>query len=149
MAARLFGAAQRARETCGCRRPHVEAAALARHLPNVAALLDEGGWATAVHQGATLSPAEAVSYATRGRGAKGRPSMGWDSLTRVELEIAGLVGSGLSNPEIAQRLMVSVKTVATHLSHMFRKIPVNDRRELRRMAQERALADAEGMPPAG
>ncbi|HET9051776.1 MAG TPA: tetratricopeptide repeat protein [Candidatus Dormibacteraeota bacterium] len=149
VAARLFGAAQQARETCGCRRPQVEAAALARHLPNVAALLDEGEWATAVRQGSTLSPAEAVSYATRGRGAKGRPPTGWDSLTRVELEIAGLVANGLSNPEIAERLMVSVKTVATHLSHVFRKLPVTDRRELRRMARERAQADADGMPQVG
>ena len=145
VAARLFGAAQKARETCGCRRPRVEEAALLRHLPTVAALIEEGEWATAVTQGSTLSPAEAVAYATRGRGAKGRPTFGWDSLTRVELEVANLVATGLSNPEIAEKLMLSVKTVATHLTHIYRKVPCTDRRELRRLARERT----ETVPDAG
>ena len=138
VAARLFGAAQQARETCGCRRPRVEEAALLRHLPTVAALIDQGEWTAAVTQGSALSPAEAVAYATRGRGAKGRPTFGWDSLTRVELEVAGLVAIGLSNPEIAEKLMLSVKTVATHLTHIYRKVPCSDRRELRRLARDRA-----------
>lgn len=145
IAARLFGAAQKARETCGCRRPRVEEAALLRHLPAIAALIEEGEWATAVTQGSALSPAEAVLYATRGRGAKGRPTFGWDSLTRVELEVANLVANGLSNPEIAEKLMLSVKTVATHLTHVYRKVPCNDRRELRQLARERA----ETVPDAG
>ena len=137
VAARLFGAAQKARETCGCRRPRVEEAALLRNLPTVAALIDEGTWTAAVTQGSALSPAEAVAYATRGRGSKGRPTFGWDSLTRVELEVANLVATGLSNPEIAEQLMVSVKTIATHLTHIYRKVPCGDRRQLRRLARER------------
>ena len=107
-------------------------------LETLAELIDEGEWATAVTQGSTLSPTEAVAYATRGRGAKGRPAFGRDSLTRVELEVANLVAIGLSNPEIAEQLMVSVKTVATHLTHIYRKVPCSDRRELRRLARERA-----------
>lgn len=53
--------------------------------------------------------------------------------------MASLVATGLSNPEIAEQLMVSVKIVATLLTHICRKVPWSDRLELRRLVRERAL----------
>ena len=89
-----------------------------------------------------LSTSEAVSYAVRGRGKKDRPPTGWDSLTRAERDIAELVADGMSNREIGLRLLVSARTVETHLSHIYAKLPVANRRELGRAARARDLAEA-------
>lgn len=66
----------------------------------------------------------------RGRGARGRPSSGWDSLTPTERQVAGLVGQGLTNPQIAERLFVSRETVKGHVSAALRKLGVANRAEL-------------------
>lgn len=113
----------------------------ARRLPQVLALLDSGVWAAAVSEGSSLSTLEAVSYAVRGRGSKDRPPLGWDSLTRAERDIANLIAEGLSNREIGLRLLVSARTIETHLSHIYRKVPVANRRELARAARERNVRE--------
>ena len=51
-------------------------------------------------------------------------------LTRRQQEIAALVAAGLSNKSIAQKLGISVRTVDTHLSHIFARAGVNTRAEL-------------------
>jgi DNA-binding CsgD family transcriptional regulator len=53
------------------------------------------------------------------------------ALTQTEARIAELVADGLSNREIADRLGLGVKTVETHLSHVFRKLGIHSRAELR------------------
>ncbi|ACZ22555.1 transcriptional regulator, luxR family [Sanguibacter keddieii DSM 10542] len=52
------------------------------------------------------------------------------TLTRREQEIAGLAAGGLSSREIAERLVLSVRTVDSHLSRVFAKAGVKNRREL-------------------
>lgn len=44
--------------------------------------------------------------------------------------MADLATSGLTNPEIAQRLFISRGTVKTHLSHIYTKVGVANRTEL-------------------
>jgi DNA-binding CsgD family transcriptional regulator len=56
-----------------------------------------------------------------------RPSFGWESLTEAELKVAGLTAEGLTNREIAERLFVSRRTVATHLEHVFQKLGFSTR----------------------
>jgi DNA-binding CsgD family transcriptional regulator/tetratricopeptide (TPR) repeat protein len=51
-------------------------------------------------------------------------------LTRREQEVATLAARGLSNGDIAERLMVSVRTVENHLHRAFTKLGVESRREL-------------------
>jgi DNA-binding NarL/FixJ family response regulator len=51
-------------------------------------------------------------------------------LTGREGEVAELVADGLSNAEVAARLVVSVRTVETHLAHAYAKLGVGDRAAL-------------------
>jgi DNA-binding CsgD family transcriptional regulator/tetratricopeptide (TPR) repeat protein len=76
----------------------------------------------------------------RGPRAKHRQARnGWDSLTATEIKIAAFVEEGLSNPEIAARLLLSRRTVATHVSHILKKLDVHSRTDI---ARESALRTA-------
>jgi DNA-binding CsgD family transcriptional regulator len=63
---------------------------------------------------------------------------GWESLTPAEAKIAELVEGGLSNPEIAERLLLSRRTVATHVSHILKKLDVHSRTDIAREAALRS-----------
>ena len=77
----------------------------------------------------------------RGPHAKHRRARsGWDSLTATEIKIAAFVEEGLSNPEIAARLLLSRRTVATHVSHILKKLDVNSRTDIAREAALRTIA---------
>lgn len=55
---------------------------------------------------------------------------GAKSLTAREADIVRLVGSGMRNIEVAQRLSITESTVKTHLNNIFQKLGVRDRLEL-------------------
>jgi DNA-binding CsgD family transcriptional regulator len=77
----------------------------------------------------------------RGPHAKHRQARsGWDSLTPAETKIAALVQEGLSNPEIADKLFLSRRTVATHVSHILKKLDVHSRIDIAREAALRTIA---------
>ena len=54
-----------------------------------------------------------------------------EQLTAQELEIAELAASGLTNKEIAARLLMSHRTVSSHLYHLFPKLGITSRAALR------------------
>jgi DNA-binding NarL/FixJ family response regulator len=62
-----------------------------------------------------------------------------DTLTEREREIAGLVGEGLSNDEIAERLVVSPATARTHVSRAMIKLGARDRAQLAVFAHQSGL----------
>jgi len=61
------------------------------------------------------------------------------SLSARETEVLGLVGQGLSNPDIAKRLFLGEATVKTHLLHAFEKLGVSDRTRAVTKAMELGL----------
>jgi DNA-binding NarL/FixJ family response regulator len=96
-----------------------------------------------VHGGeALLSPGITrrliADYAGRPRGAPA-PSVRLNGLTEREREVMALVGEGLSNEEIAARLVVSPATAKTHVSRTMVKLGVRDRAQLVVIAYETAL----------
>jgi DNA-binding CsgD family transcriptional regulator len=72
------------------------------------------------------------------------PRIGVDALTPSERRVAVMAAEGLSNREIAQSLFVTVRTVETHLSSVFRKLDLSSRTQL-----ATALARAQEASPAG
>jgi DNA-binding NarL/FixJ family response regulator len=67
------------------------------------------------------------------------PVAGLDALTDREREVLTLIGQGLNNAEIAQRLFVSVATAKTHVSRILTKLDARDRAQLVVIAYETGL----------
>jgi len=61
------------------------------------------------------------------------------SLTRRELEILRLVAQGLTDAQIAERLVLSKRTVNAHLTSIYRKLDINSRAAATRFAIEHGL----------
>ena len=129
-AALLLGAAHALREREGYARTPWEDAAYDVDLGLIRAGLAADDFTQAFTEGAELSIEEAVVLARNGGRRRRRPSSGWSSLTEREREVAQLAAEGLSNPEIAERLLISRATVKNHLLHIFPKLGVSSREEM-------------------
>jgi DNA-binding NarL/FixJ family response regulator len=68
-----------------------------------------------------------------------RPAPALDELTTREREVLGLVAAGLSNQEIAERLVLSPLTAKTHVSRVLMKLGARDRAQLVIAAYESGL----------
>ena len=79
-----------------------------------------------------------AEFAKRAKEPLSLPAIG--ELTEREREVIGLVGLGLSNDEIAQRLVVSPATAKTHVSRIMIKLGARDRAQLVVYAYESGLA---------
>ncbi|HVR00417.1 MAG TPA: response regulator transcription factor [Mycobacterium sp.] len=64
------------------------------------------------------------------------------NLTAREREILGLIGEGLRNPEIAEKLVISEATVKTHINNLFAKAGFHSRADAVRYALQRPEADS-------
>jgi DNA-binding NarL/FixJ family response regulator len=80
--------------------------------------------------------AAAVRSNNHGRGSRTRLR----KLTAREIETLELLSRGLSNTEIAERLVLSEATIKTHVSHLFTKLNVRDRAQAVIFAYEAGVA---------
>ena len=102
-----------------------------------------------IHRGeALLSPAATRSLIARFLSTPERPdapvSQRLTALTEREREVLALVGEGLSNEDIAQRLYLSPQTVKTHINRAMVKLDAHDRAQLVVVAYQTGLV----RPPA-
>lgn len=93
--------------------------------------LDQDTIGEEMTRGGRLSPAEAIAFALDEKSAAQpgvRPKTG--PLTKREVEIADLVSDGLTNQEIADRLVISRRTAETHVDHILTKLEVHNRAQI-------------------
>jgi two-component system response regulator NreC len=67
-------------------------------------------------------------------------------LSGRELEVLRLIARGLTNPEIAARLFLSVRTIESHRARLQRKLDLTRRSELVQYALERGLVEQSELP---
>lgn len=84
-----------------------------------------------VHQGNYYFPpkitAKIVNELNRIRNNRERMVNTFHLLSRREIEVLELLGKGLSNTEIAEKLVITKGTVKNHVTHIFEKLDVKDR----------------------
>ena len=99
----------------------------ARRRGEAALLLDETRALAAAAGAATLvDDAERLARSF----GPGRPADPWHPLSEREYEVARLVADGLTNRQIAQRLVVSPKTISAHVTHILTKLGAGRRAEI-------------------
>ena len=144
-AARLFGASEALREREGYARLPWDATRYNADIAATRAECPARVFRRAYAEGAAMTAEQAVAAA----GAGPRPSRaasGWPSLTERELEIAWLVADGLTNPEIADRLVIARETVKKHLVNIYAKLGVDGRWTLAREAEANRISASRGVP---
>ena len=109
-AARLLGAAAAARAATGViavLEPEASSIDAARAV--LRTRLGDEAFDQEYAAGATFDLDEAASYAQRARGRRHRPQFGWAALTPTEIRVARLAGDGLTDPQIAERLLMDAR----------------------------------------
>ena len=98
----------------------------------------------AAHHLGAMPLAERAETELRATGAKPRRVLltGLEALTASERRIAELAADGLSNPQIAQALFVTVRTVEGHLTNVFTKLDLTARAQLPAALRSRETAAA-------
>jgi DNA-binding CsgD family transcriptional regulator len=157
LADRLQGLIEQARGETDAAREHLEqsAAALdALDLPFEAAISRlHAGTVDSVRQAlSTFEALGAARYADRARRTlrslgvrlpSPRSGRGTDQpLSRREMEVARLVADGRTNGEIAERLVLSVRTVESHLDHVYARLGISSRAALARWVTAGQAASA-------
>jgi DNA-binding NarL/FixJ family response regulator len=100
------------------------------------------------HVVAALSGPGAAAPDTGAAGPPGGEPKLPDGLTPREAEVLALIAAGMTNTEIAQRLVVSGATVKSHVNHIFAKAGVRDRAQAVVYAYEHGLAEPGAGGPA-
>jgi HD-GYP domain-containing protein (c-di-GMP phosphodiesterase class II) len=92
-------------------------------------------------RGGRLDPdaAGAVLEVAGQRRERGRDNLRPGGLSEREVEVARLVAAGLSNPEIARRLVISRRTAEHHVQHIYAKVGLSSRAGLALFAHEHNL----------
>jgi NarL family two-component system response regulator LiaR len=107
--------------------PAIRAGALSYLLKSVG--LDElvGAVRKAARGEATLHPHVAARLAQELHGASAGTRWLYDTLSEREREVLNLIATGLTNGQIAERLVISERTVKSHVNNILSKLQVADR----------------------
>ncbi|MGY4099349.1 protein kinase domain-containing protein [Nocardia sp. R16R-3T] len=92
--------------------------------------MSEKSFAAARRKGAALSFEAAVAYALGERAAPTPISDAGCNLTKREREVAELIADGLTNREIAARLVISPRTAERHVEHLLTKLQFTSRAQI-------------------
>jgi ATP/maltotriose-dependent transcriptional regulator MalT len=153
-AARLFGAAQALRQTLreavAFQHSPEEAAWREPYLATARSLLGEAAWEEALTEGRAMKLEAAIEYALSTEMPSAVPSLAPEQpsapapehpggLTSREVEVLGLVATGLTNSQVANRLFLSPRTVQRHLNSVYHKLGVSSRTAATRFALEHGL----------
>jgi DNA-binding CsgD family transcriptional regulator len=143
-AARLWGAAERLSEISGGHivREGKSTIDYERTLTAARSQLDEAAWTAAWAEGRAMRPERAIEYALEQEEAAPEPAAPETypaGLSVREAEVLGLVATGLTNAEVAERLFLSSRTINWHLSSIYRKLGSHSRTEAARFASEHGL----------
>jgi predicted ATPase/DNA-binding CsgD family transcriptional regulator len=134
-AVQLFGAATAVRETICEPCSPVRRAGLDRMVKRACEVLTPEQFAEAWSEGQAMAPERAIEYArdravsvlSPARSSGAAVVAGRGTLTRREVEVVRLAAEGQSNREIAAALVLSERTVGTHLEHIYAKLGVSSR----------------------
>jgi DNA-binding CsgD family transcriptional regulator len=85
---------------------------------------------TALKSGAKRSPTEAIAYALAERVADSTPGDGPPVLTRRQQEIAAFISKGLTSREIGAALVISVRTVESHIENIMTRLGFTSRSQI-------------------
>src|SRR6266568_5274163 len=145
-AARLWGAAEALRETFGAPLPPVERPGYEQAVSAARTQLGALAFADAWAEGRTMMPEQALAAQERtiqdspahpaqpltrpGKSTTTYP----DGLTAREVEVLCLIAQGLTDAQVAERLVISRRTVHTHLNSIYSKLAVNSRSAATRYA---------------
>jgi len=123
--------------------PAIRAGALSYLLKSVG--LDElvGAVRKAALGEATLHPHVAARLAQEVHGASSGTRWLYDTLSEREREVLGLIATGLTNAQIAERLVISERTVKSHVNNILSKLQVADRTQAAIYAVEHGLGAAD------
>jgi non-specific serine/threonine protein kinase len=139
VALRLAGAAAEYEETNQTNRPQFVRALLDDALATVVEQVGHPAAQRLQAEGRTMPVRELI-----GAGLERRPEEAWQvgvspPLTAREEEIAVMVAAGLTNREIAERLVLSVRTVETHVARALTKLGFTNRGQLTAWAHHEGL----------
>jgi ATP/maltotriose-dependent transcriptional regulator MalT len=149
-AARLWGAAEALREAIGAPMYPVYRGGYEHALTQAHAQLGEQTFRTAWAEGRLMTPEQALaaleqemSVSIRFARALSPPAMKSSTppfgLTARELEVLRLLAQGLSDAQIAERLVISPRTVNHHTTSLYSKLGVSSRAAATRFAHEQHL----------
>jgi len=138
-AARLFGAAEALREAIGAAIPEYFRRGLESAAAEARARLGEKAFEAELREGLRLS-AEQVLTSARETAAATPSQAHLEGLTGRELDVLRLVADGMTDAQVAERLVVSLRTVHAHLRSIYRKLDVHSRSAATRYALEHGLA---------
>ena len=99
----------------------------------------EAGRDMAAEQALDLALAATEAPTTRSNGPPERSAQQVAGLSPREREVAALLAHGLSNRQIAQRLVVTERTVAAHIEHILNKLGFASRHQVGAWADEHGL----------